>query len=67
MPFGSEAEVVIPKLNLRGIKVSEGGKTVWADGKFVGGATGVAGAVDKDGAIRIQVGGGRYVFVLEGN
>ncbi len=66
VPFGSEAEVVIPKLNLRDIKVSEGGKTIWADGKYVGGVTGVAGAVDKDGAIRVQVGGGRYAFALEG-
>src|SRR5512143_2328391 len=66
VPFGTEAEVVIPKLNLRDVKVSEGGRTIWADGKFVGGATGIAGAVDKDGAIRVQTGGGRYAFVLEG-
>jgi len=67
VPFGSEAEVVIPKLNLRDIKVTEGGKTIWADGHYAAGVAGLAGAIDKDGAIRIQTGGGRYVFVLEGN
>jgi alpha-L-rhamnosidase len=66
VPFGSEAEVVIPKLGIRDIKVSEGGQTIWTGGDFIVGAAGVAGAVDKDGAIRVRTGGGRYVFVLEG-
>ena len=67
VPFGSEAEVVIPKLGIRDIKVSEGGQTIWAADKFVAGGAGIGGAVDKDGAIRITTGGGRYVFILEGN
>ncbi|MCX6570758.1 MAG: family 78 glycoside hydrolase catalytic domain [Candidatus Aminicenantes bacterium] len=66
IPGGSEAEVVIPKLNIRNIKVSEGGKTIWGSDKFIVGAAGVTGAVDKDNAIRIKTGGGHYVFVLEG-
>ena len=67
IPFGSEAEVVIPKLGIRNVKISEGGQTIWASDMFVAGAAGVTGAVDKDGAIRIKTGGGRYAFVLEGN
>jgi len=67
IPGGSEAEIVIPKFNLRNIKVGEGGQTIWENGKFIVGAAGVNGAVDKDGAIRISAGGGRYVFVLEGD
>jgi len=67
IPGGSEAEVVIPKLNIRNIKVSEGGRTIWVGDKFIVGAAGVTGAVDKDNAIRIKMGGGRYVFVLEGD
>ena len=66
VPFGSEAEIVIPKLGIRDFKVSEGGRTIWTGGDFIVGAPGVTGAVDKDGAIRVQTGGGRYVFVLEG-
>ncbi|MGZ5498510.1 MAG: alpha-L-rhamnosidase-related protein, partial [Candidatus Aminicenantales bacterium] len=67
IPFGSQAEVVIPKLGIRNIKITEGGQTIWASDTYAAGVAGVLGAVDKDGAIRIQTGGGRYVFVLEGN
>ena len=67
IPGGSEAEVVIPKLNIRNVRVSEGGKTIWRDGKFIVGTAGVTGAEDKDNAIRIKTGGGRYIFVLEGD
>jgi alpha-L-rhamnosidase len=67
VPFGSEAEVVIPKLGIRDIKISEGGQSIWMADRYVAGAAGVGGAVDKDGAIRITTGGGRYVFILEGN
>ena len=67
VPVGSAAEVVIPKFNLRNIKVTEGGKALWENGKFIAGVPGVEGAVDKDGAIRIKTGSGRYVFILEGD
>jgi alpha-L-rhamnosidase len=67
IPFGSEAEIVIPKLGIRNVKVSEGGKTIWAGDRFIVGAAGVNGAADKDGAIRVKTGGGRYVFILEGD
>jgi hypothetical protein len=67
VPVGSAAEVVIPKFNLRTIKVTEGGKALWENGKFVAGVPGVEGAADKDGAIRIKIGSGRYVFILEGD
>ena len=66
VPVGSAAEVVIPKFNLRNVKVTEGGKAVWENGKFVPGVAGVEGAVDKDGAVRIKIGSGRYAFTLEG-
>ena len=64
IPAGSMAEIVIPKLGIRDIKVTESGTTVWAEGSFLPGAPGVAAASDKDGAIRITTGGGRYVFFL---
>jgi hypothetical protein len=47
--------------------VTEGGKALWENGKFVTGVAGVGDAVDKDGAVRIKAGSGRYVFVLEGD
>jgi len=67
VPVGSEAEVVIPRFNLRHVRVTEGGRAVWENGAFVPGVAGVAAAADKDGAIRVKVGSGRYAFVLEGD
>ena len=67
VPVGSAAEIVIPKFNLRNVKVTEGGKAVWENGQYVTGVAGVTGAADKDGAIRIKAGSGRYAFVLEGD
>jgi alpha-L-rhamnosidase len=67
IPAGSEAEIVIPKLGIRDVRISEGGKPIWAASKFLAGPAGIAGAEDKDGAIRIKTGGGRYTFVLEGH
>ncbi len=67
VPFGAEAEVVVPKLNLRGVRVTEGGTAVWENGAYAPGVAGVAGAEDKDGAVRIKTGSGRYAFVLVGH
>ena len=67
VPMGSEAEIVIPKLGIRNITVTEGGRTVWVGDKFHAGIDGIVDGADKDGAIRIKTGGGRYVFVLEGD
>jgi alpha-L-rhamnosidase len=67
VPVGSSAEIVIPEFNLRNVKVTEGGKAVWENGKYAAGSAGVEGAVEKDGLIRIKVGSGRYVFLLEGD
>ena len=67
VPVGSAAEIVIPKFNLRNVKVTEGGKAVWENGQYVTGVAGVTGAADKDGVIRIKAGSGRYAFVLEGD
>jgi hypothetical protein len=67
VPVGSTAETVIPKFNLRNVRVTEGGKPVWENGKFVAGVGGITAAEDKDGAIRITTGSGRYAFVLEGD
>ncbi len=66
VPFGSEAEVVIPMLHLRNVEVREGGNTVWRKGAFEPGAPGVASAVEKSPDIRLRVGSGRYSFSLTG-
>jgi alpha-L-rhamnosidase len=67
VPVGSAAEIVIPKFNLRNVRMTEGGKALWESGKYVAGIAGVEGAADKDGVIRIKAGSGRYTFILEGD
>ena len=67
IPAGSEAEIVIPKLGIRNVKLTESGQTVWLGDKFHAGAPGIVDAADKDGTIRVKTGGGRYLFVLEGD
>jgi len=66
VPVGSEAEIVIPKFNIRNLVVREGDNVFWQGGAFVPGVSGILGASDKDGAIRIKAGSGRYVFELAG-
>ena len=67
VPVGSTAEVVVPKMNLRDVEVREGGKPVWAEGKYVAGAPGVTSANESGDDIRIVVGSGTYVFERQGN
>jgi alpha-L-rhamnosidase len=66
VPLGVEAEIVIPKFNLKNISVKEGGRTIWADGAFVPGVEGVIEAKEASGSIIIKMGSGRYAFELTG-
>jgi alpha-L-rhamnosidase len=67
VPVGSTAEVIIPKLNLRNVSVTEGGKIVWQDGAFRAGASGVSAARETSGAIIVEVGSGSYAFERKGD
>jgi alpha-L-rhamnosidase len=69
VPVGSEAEVALPKFNLRNVVVKEGQTAVWSGGKFVSGVPGISGAEEpKDsGVVLIKVGSGRYIFELTGD
>jgi len=69
VPIGSEADIVIPKFNLRDLVLKEGGKVVWAQKKFVPGVPGILDVQepDKSSSLTIKVGSGRYVFELTGD
>jgi hypothetical protein len=67
VPVGSEAEIVLPKLNIRDIVVKEGGKAIWTQKKFVPGVPGILGVQETATAIVIKTGSGRYVFDLTGD
>ncbi len=66
IPVNSEATVGIPKLGLQDAVVDEGGKTVWRNGSYLAGATGVSGGSETAGYVTLQVGSGRYRFTLSG-
>lgn len=67
VPFGSEAEVVLPRLNLRDVMVTEGTVVVWERNAFRPGAPGVGSGQEKGGNLSFMVGSGRYRFVLKGD
>ena len=66
VPPGSTASVTLPLAGF-GSGVTEGGTAVWADGAFVAGVDGVAGAalLDSRGdAVVFEIGSGTYSFVV---
>lgn len=67
VPVGSEAEVRLPRFNLRGVVIKEGGVPVWQGDAFVAGPAGVSGIKAVEGGFAITVGSGRYVFDLSGD
>jgi alpha-L-rhamnosidase len=66
VPFGSEAEIVIPKLKLQNVAVAESGKIVWADKKLVSGTAGIIDIQENAQAVILKVGSGSYAFELSG-
>jgi len=66
VPFGSTAEIVLPKLGLRAVVVCESGKTIWQDKKSAGSAEGVTSVREEKEEILVQAGSGRYLFELKG-
>jgi hypothetical protein len=68
VPPSSDAVTKLPLLGSDGTSliVSEGGRTIWKEGKFVRGVPGLKGAeVDGDGEVlAVSHGSGRYKFVM---
>jgi alpha-L-rhamnosidase len=67
VPFGSTAEIVIPKLQLNNVALLESGKAIWQDAKSAGSAEGVTSVKEEKEEIVVQAGSGRYIFELKGN
>jgi len=66
VPVGSEAEIILPKSNLKNIVVKEGGKVLWAQKKLEPGIPGILNVTESDRAVILKIGSGRYSFVLTG-
>ena len=67
VPFGSQATVVLPMLQLRDVSLREGERTLWKEGKAAETAEGVASIKEDGDHLTVETGSGRYVFVLRGN
>jgi alpha-L-rhamnosidase len=66
IPVNSEGKVGIPKLGLQNTAVEEGGKTVWRNGSYLAGVTGVFGGSETADYVTLHVGSGHYSFKLNG-
>jgi hypothetical protein len=66
IPVNSEAKVNVLRIGLRNIEVTESGKTVWKNGKFIQGASGIANGTETAEYLTFDVGSGSYSFRLKG-
>jgi alpha-L-rhamnosidase len=66
IPVGSEAEVILPKFNLKSVVVKESGKTLWAQKKLEPGIPGIMNVTESAQAVILKIGSGRYSFELSG-
>jgi alpha-L-rhamnosidase len=67
IPANCRARVSVPKMELADVTITEGGQTVWADGAFVGGVSGITGGRECALDVTFEVGSGDYAFTLIGN
>jgi alpha-L-rhamnosidase len=66
VPVGSEAEVILPKFNLKSVVVKDSGKTLWAQKKLEPGIPGILNVTESAQAVILKIGSGRYSFELSG-
>jgi alpha-L-rhamnosidase len=66
IPFGSTARIVLPKLGLNDVTVTEGGKPVWKSKALQSGVAGLTAGEEKDGAVTLEAASGHYVLELSG-
>ncbi len=66
VPFGSEAEIHMPRFNLRNIQITESGQSVWKNDRYQAGVAGITGAAQSGEEIVVTAGSGEYHFSLSG-
>jgi len=65
IPANSKASIWAPKVGLADVRVKEGSKAVWRDGRFVPGVPGIESASDAGEWIKFEVGSGEYTLKLD--
>jgi alpha-L-rhamnosidase len=66
VPMGSEAEVVLPKLNLQDVVLTEGGAKIWSGKKAAATVPGLLECRETDQGFVLRIGSGTYAFALSG-
>lgn len=66
IPVNSCAKVSVPKMDLKGIAITESGKLVWKKGKFVKAVPGITAGREAGDYVTFDVGSGYYFFRLVG-
>ena len=66
IPVNSEAKISVPKIGLKGIIITESGKPIYKNGKFLKGIPGITTAVETKDYVTFETGSGSYKFVLNG-
>jgi alpha-L-rhamnosidase len=66
IPANTSATVSLPGSGTGPFSVHEGGKSVWSNGAYVSGVTGISGAAMNGDRVEMQVGSGTYHFQVVG-
>jgi len=67
IPVNSDAEVSVPKIGLKNVTVTESGKTIYKNGRFIRGVSGITAAAETDDYVTFETGSGSYSFNLQGS
>jgi len=66
IPVNSEAKISVPKIGLKGIIITESGKPIYKNGKFLKGIPGITSGVETKDYVTFETGSGNYTFRLNG-
>lgn len=66
IPANSDATISLPLFGLKNITVTENGKKVWENGKFVTGNPGITDARIDETCLSLSTGSGKYEFIITG-
>jgi alpha-L-rhamnosidase len=66
IPVNSVAKVSVPKIGLRNVNVTESDKTIWKNGRFIKGISGITAGSQTDDYVTFVTGSGSYLFKLSG-
>ena len=67
IPVNSDAEVSVPKIGLKNVTVTESGKTIYKNGRFIKGVSGIIAATETEDFVTFEIGSGSYSFNLQGS